>query len=397
MVTIQTAENALKTVYLGVVSDQLNLNSNPLLAKIKQSTADVWGKEIRKLAPYGINGGIGAGTEDGNLPLANGNSYVQFVSTLKNLYGTIEISDKAIRASENNSGAFVNLLNAEMEGLIKASNFNLSRMLYGDGSGLLIKKYTHTMGKNFIVADTTKGDDVRNFMEGMVLSIYNVNDEDYKTGGIHFKVTKVDRATNTVYFDTSFASQLDPDEDFFVIQGSYNLEITGLGKIFETTGSLYGVDRGTHSWMNAYTKGTVGEITEVKIQTAIDELEEVTGSVVDFITCSSGVKRAFQQHLSTYKRNLDVMDLNGGYKAISYNGIPLISDRFVQKDTMYLLNSKEFTLHQLCDWQWLEGDDGRIIRQTAGKPTYTATLVKYADLICDKPNGQAKLTGITTA
>ena len=149
--------------------------------------------------------------------------------------------------------------------------------------------------------------------------------------------------------------------------------------------------------MNAYSKDKIGEITEVKIQTAIDELEEVTGSVVDFITCSSGVKRAFQQHLSTYKRNLDVMDLNGGYKAISYNGIPLISDRFVQKDTMYLLNSKEFTLHQLCDWQWLEGDDGRIIRQTAGKPTYTATLVKYADLICDKPNGQAKLTGITTA
>ena len=87
MVTLQTAENALKTVYLGVVSDQLNLNSNPLLAKIKQSTADVWGKEIRKLAPFGINGGIGAGTEDGSLPQANGNSYVQFVSTLKNLYG----------------------------------------------------------------------------------------------------------------------------------------------------------------------------------------------------------------------------------------------------------------------------------------------------------------------
>ena len=138
MVTLSTAENALKTVYLGVVSDQLNINSNPLLAKIKQSTADVWGKEIRKLAPFGINGGIGAGTEDGSLPTANGNNYVQFVSTLKNLYGTIEISDKAIRSSENNAGAFVNLLNAEMEGLIKASNFNLSRMLYGDGSGVLV-------------------------------------------------------------------------------------------------------------------------------------------------------------------------------------------------------------------------------------------------------------------
>ena len=392
MVTLQTAENALKTVYLGVVSDQLNINSNPLLSKIKQSTADVWGKEIRKLAPFGINGGIGAGTEDGDLPKANGNSYVQFVSSLKNLYGTIEISDKAIRASENNAGAFVNLLNAEMEGLIKASNFNLSRMLYGDGSGKITTNFTHSPSTNYITTP-----DAKKFMEGMVVSIYSSGDEDYRPGYTHLKVTKVDRLNNKVYFDKNIINAIDPDEDFIVVQGSYGLEITGLGKIFAQGGTLYGVNRNDHPWMNAYVKGEVGEIAETKIQTAIDELEEVTGSVIDFITCSSGVKRAYQEHLSTYKRNVDVMELNGGYKAISYGGIPLISDRFIDSDTMYLLNTKEFTLHQLCDWQWLEGDDGKIIRQTVGKPTYTATLVKYADLICDKPNGQAKLTGITTA
>ena len=44
MVTIASAENALKTLYLGVVSEQLNTQVNPLLAKIKQSTTDVWGK-----------------------------------------------------------------------------------------------------------------------------------------------------------------------------------------------------------------------------------------------------------------------------------------------------------------------------------------------------------------
>ena len=91
------------------------------------------------------------------------------------------------------------------------------------------------------------------------------------------------------------------------------------------------------------------------------------------------------------------MELKGGYKAISYNGIPLVSDRFIGNDEMYLLNTKEFTMHELCDWQWLEGDDGKIIRQIAGHPTYSATLVKYADLICDKPSGQAKLSGITVS
>lgn len=40
------------------------------LHKIKHTTQDVWGKEIIKLAPYGINGGIGAGGETDALPTA---------------------------------------------------------------------------------------------------------------------------------------------------------------------------------------------------------------------------------------------------------------------------------------------------------------------------------------
>ena len=138
MVTMTSADNALKSVYLGAVSEQLDTAINPLLAKIQRSTADVWGKEVRRLAQYGVNGGVGAGTEEGDLPSAAGNNYEQFVITLKNLYGTIEISDKAVRASENNVGAFVNLLNAEMDGLIRSSAFNFGRMLFGDGSGAMV-------------------------------------------------------------------------------------------------------------------------------------------------------------------------------------------------------------------------------------------------------------------
>ena len=62
MVTMASADSALKSYYLGAVTEQLNTAVNPFLAKIKQSTADVWGKEVRRLAQYGVNGGVGAGT-----------------------------------------------------------------------------------------------------------------------------------------------------------------------------------------------------------------------------------------------------------------------------------------------------------------------------------------------
>jgi hypothetical protein len=387
MVSLQTAENALKTYYLGVVSEQLNTSINPLLAKIKQSTSDVWGKEIRKVAPYGLNGGVGAGTETGDLPVSGENTYAQFVLTLKNLYGTIEISDKAIRASSNSAGAFVNLLNAEMEGLLRASSFNFGRMLYGDGSGILAGVISCDGFR--VEVDSTKY-----LMEGMIIDIL----EESPYGGatpivIANRIRSVDRDANSIRLFSPVSGVT--EGHIITVQGSYMNEITGLGSIYKKEGYLYGLKRSDYKWMTPYIKENAGEVSDLVIQAAIDKLEEESGSMVDFIVCSSGVKRAYQSYLTSFKHNIDVLNLEGGYKAISYNGIPVVSDRFVEEGTMYLLNTKDFTLHQLCDWSWLEGDDGRVIRQIPGKPVFTATLVKYCDLICDRPYGQAKITGIT--
>lgn len=390
MVTMSSADSALKSLYLGVVSEQLNTGVNPLLAKIKQTSQDVWGKEIRRLAQYGINGGIGAGTEDGDLPAAAGNNYDQFVLTLKNLYGTIEISDKAVRASENSVGAFVNLLNAEMEGLLKASSFNFGRMLFGDGNGTLAT--VESVDNGVIGLDS-----VKNVVEGMVVDFLSEGGVVISDIGAR-RIFSVDRANKKITVSGSeIAFSTAPKGTIITVQNSYGQEITGLKAIFKETGSIYGLDRSTHKWLVPYIKKDVGTISETVIQKAIDELEENAGSKVNFIVCSSGVKRAYQEHLATYKRNIDVMELNGGYKALSYNGIPVISDRFCPDGTMYLLNTDDFALHQLCDWKWLEGEDGRVIKQVANKPVYSATLVKYADLICTRPCGQAMLTGITEA
>ena len=62
---------------------------------------------------------------------------------------------------------------------------------------------------------------------------------------------------------------------------------------------------------------------------------------------------------------------------------------------MYLLNTDDFILHQLCDWRWIEDAAGGILKQESGSAAYSATLVKYADLMCERPVGQAKITNIT--
>lgn len=59
-----------------------------------------------------------------------------------------------------------------------------------------------------------------------------------------------------------------------------------------------------------------------------------------------------------------------------------------EKDTGGISSWEEglnYTCHQLCDWQWLQGEDGKIIREckTLHGVEYQATLVKYAKILKD--------------
>lgn len=139
MITISNADKALKDYYLDAVTAQLNDGISPFFSAVEKNAANVFGKDVKIAVVRGNCGSVLAGAEDADLPDPYKNRYLDITVPLKNLYGTIEISDKALRASGDGSGAFVNLVNAEMEGLISSAKQNFSRMLFGDGSGALCK------------------------------------------------------------------------------------------------------------------------------------------------------------------------------------------------------------------------------------------------------------------
>ncbi len=384
-VSTLSADKALKTAYLDVVSNYLDYGVNPFFAKIKKTSDNVWGKEIKKLIRMGHTKAVAAGTETGTLPSASGQNYKEFVISLKNLYGTIEISDKALRASQNKSGAFVNILNEEIEALMSSANYNFSRMLFGDGNG--------TLGKIEIVGSVDyKVTNIENFEAGMTVMIYEPG-VGYRENGKLFKIEAVFHDSSSIRFEVR--PNIVYDQELIVLPYAYGNELTGLNAIFDSSVTkLYGLNKSSNNDLLPQIITDAGDISEMLIQRAIDNVEDKFGSGVDFILCSSGVKRAFIEHMSTYRRNIDMLDLQGGFKTVSYNGIPIVSDRFCPAGTMYLLNSEDFAIHQLCDWEWLEGEDGKILRQIPDKPVYRATLVKYAEMLCSRPWAQTMITGI---
>jgi hypothetical protein len=344
----------------------------------------VVGKDVKKLVKYGVNGGIGAGSETGDLPSASSAERLTFTSSLKNLYGTIEISDKAIRASAKDDGAFVNLLNEEMDSLVKSANFNFSRMLFGDGSGFL-GQVTWSNQDSVVVESG-----IQNFMAGMFVDVWIGDEKKYEK----LKVVLVEKNTRKVYFAGA------PIEDYNKMVGAIlrlsgseaDYELTGLSALFSDM-EIYRVDR-SNSYMRPVISEGGGELTEETLQFVIDQIEENSGSKVNFILCSWAVRRALTRCFKEKQSVLSMMDVGDNQYVLSYNGIPIVTDRFCPEGRMYLLNTNDFKLCQLCDWQWMEGEDGKILKQVPGKPVYTATLVKYAELICQRPCGQGMITDI---
>lgn len=293
MITLTTANNALINVYLDILSNQLNDNIDCVLGKIKQTTSDVYGKEI--IVSTYIN-----------------DKQYQLKSELANLYAKLEISDKAIRASQNSTGTFFDLLNGEMEQLMSNASRQITNAFYGE-------------------------DKPHEYMTEQEKKAYKP------------------------------------------------LVFNGLRYLFDDKEKLlYGVDR---KEIKPITK-TINKFDDASIQEIIDDYNED----VDFIICNAKTKRAYQDYLSKSCRLIDLAEFQGGFKCIKFNGIiPIATNRNIPDNEIYLINTDDFKLHQLCDWRWIEGEDGSILRQVPGYPKYSAQLVKYANYICSHPERQIKI------
>lgn len=380
MITIENADKALKDYYLDAVTAQLNDGISPFYAAIEKGVNNVYGKDVKLSVVRGTSGSIMAGAEDGKLPDPYKNRYITITSPLKNLYGTIEISDKALRASRESSGAFVNLVNAEMEGLISSAKHNFQRMLFGDGTGALFTIEDAVDDKTYEV------DIVKDYFVGMVMDIYPHGIAASTVYNV--TVVSVDKKAKTVTFDQDIYESI--VNGIAYPHGSKDNELTGLGAIFDST-QLYGVAKASEPYFMPYKVDASKSLTEEKLTDVLDYMEECFNSKINMILCSYKTRKKIAALLANNRQVVNSTDVHTGFGVITVNDVPVYADRFCPDDRILFINTDDFSLNQLCDWEWLEDESGKILKQTPGKAAYTATLVKYAELICKKPCGQAML------
>ena len=385
MITIQNADAALKDYYLEAVSAQLNDNISPFFSAIEKNTDGVYGKDVKLAVVRGFSGNVIAGAEDGDLPDPYKNRYANITAPLKNIYGTIEISDKAMRASRESSGAFVNLINAEMEGLVSSAQHNFRRMLFGDGTGKLCTVKNDESDGVYTV------DTVKEYFVGMQVDVYTSAGKIAESG---VYVLAVDKANKQVTLSVEASD--DVEGGAIYVHGSKDSELTGLGAIFGGS-SLYGFSKADDPYFAPYIKDAGGQLNEGILSDVLDYMEENFNSKINAILCSYKTRKKIASLADANRRVVNTIDVRTGYGAVSVNDVPVYADKYCPDDRIIFINSDDFALYQLCDWEWLEDEDGKILKQIPGKAAYSATLVKYAELICRKPCGQAMLTNFGTS
>lgn len=378
MITIANADAALKDYYLDAVNAQLSGEVSPFFNAIEKTSENVFGKDVKLAIAKGGMSGVVAGSEDGELPSPRSNRYYGVTLPLKNIYGTIEISDKALRASGNTSGAFVNLLNAEMDGLVAGAKANFARMLYGDGNGCICKVKSKK-SEYVLTVNSAKA-----YFKGLKVTI-----------GAQTPVTADITAVNTqnkeITVDVSLNGTTFTGGEKICIAGAEGNEIIGLAGIFDGN-TLYGFTKTAEPYFQPLVK-TVEKnaLKEADLVDLIDSLEETADGKVNMILCSHGVRKQIAALMTASRRIVNTADIAAGYSSIVVNDVPVYADKFCPDDRIYFVNTADFALNQLCDWAWLEDDGGRILKQVAGKAAFSATLVKYAELVCRKPCGQGAI------
>ncbi|MBO4823511.1 MAG: phage major capsid protein [Clostridia bacterium] len=396
MITTATAENALKNIYLDTVINDINKKTNPFLTMIEENTRIASGKNATVNIRCG-QAAVGAGTETGDLPVGDTEKSIEVSVPLKNLYGTFQISDKALKAASLDPNAFASLLGGEMQNLVAAAQNNLTSMLYGDGRKLLAVFDASAINSNNRQVINVGRKYIKNFTVGMHVTV--------ETGaGIQVLdpiddnlVEAVDAATGSL--SLSDALEENKADRYYVYEVEDDgTSMNGIDSIFGPV--IYGLGAAHNTEIIPYdyidNSADLHVLDEDAALEFLEKYEEYCQSMpADILLTHPRVKKAIFESLKSTRSNIATAELAGGFHGITFNGIPLYSDVKCKAGNLYALNSKSFAMHQLCDWTWLSNEDGSILKQLPGKATYMATLVKYADMICDKPFLQGRCSGFS--
>jgi len=443
-------DEALKTFYLPAIQEQLNQDTI-LADMIDTNEEDVSGKEATIECHYGRTKGTGARPDGGALPDADYQKFKTAEIPMKYIYGRITVSGPTIAATRDERGSYAKALDTEIAGVVTDLKKEVNRMLWGAGYGVLSRWNTGTVstvtvqkrytgntaaggGDGFGSTFGAKyhGEGRTDLVEVIVSGLSSQATSSFVTDTTDLVVTGVTEGTN---YDTITitAPGTMVTGSWFVRPGSlavadaaagaHRYEMMGISGIVDDRNldeinvyngtddslstayvdGLQGLAVGTYTWWKAIVDAHAGgrysaqrALTFTLMQKVFDKVEEAAGKDYgpNLILTTRAIRREYLELCQADRRYVNTMELDGGWTAIDYNGVPFTVDNDAIDGNIFFLTTSDLQIYRMADYDWMQ-KDGAVLSRITNYDAYEAVLYRYAELGCTRRNAQGLLADLS--
>ena len=387
-INLADLEKVAREQVLPALDNQISKETSPLLEKISKPA--LTSSKIDVITMVGINGGFGFGAETKDIPESGGQRYERFALPTADMYGTIEISNKALTLGLGDKG--VNLLFNETQGIKDSAVWNIGRSLFGNGKGVLCNVSALSSAGNTITVDS-----VKHLKEGMKVDFYAANAAVGSTPAHTGKrILGIDRKNKKITID---GSAITVAAGFITVQGSYGREIFGLGAFFDSSvTSIYGVTKSGNSWLVPEEYEATNGITDTLLSKAVREAQNYRNSKIDMILCGDTAYDAYVDYMKESKTQItETQEFWGGVAGlyIVANGrkIVLVHEQHVDDDKMIGVDTTKLKFYK-TPMDFISKDSG-VFERMGNSSVFQAVLGFYGNLLCENPGGLFRINGIS--
>jgi hypothetical protein len=375
------------------IEKQIQITGSPFYNALKTKSVENGGEFYKFPMSDSVNSSVQI-TSDEIATLAGG-GVTPFSGVLDTvgIMGYLRISHKALNKKyDSNLSALKSLLSFQIEILIDTVKFYLERGVNLSSDNVLAEVVS-VSGANVTVDNALflkPNEGVSVYKTGSLVGSSVIKDIDY----VNNVITLADVLTLTAGSKiTTFAG--------------LNKGMVGLNDIFATTAakpSIYGIQKSEHKSLQSELLTAAGinpgdqHINDVMLQTVINRVQSTHRSKIDMIQTSDTGLLAYQQYLQEFNRNIQVMDLKGGFKSISFNGIPVVSSPFkAGLEIDFLDTSKFFLLKDGADGFADKNGNANGLLRSENQTAFSTQYIMYRNLGCVNPGGHGRLSGFLGA
>lgn len=395
-----------------------NLNNKAfMLAQVKKGTGTIHGRRATHSVHLGRSGAIGAAVEGAALPTADQQRYSTVQVPCRYQRARIQLTVQVIKQAQGDIGSFIDALEGEMN-ITNDSMRDVNRQIYGTSNGVIVQCGITGASTTVVLATATRADFATYLYVGRQIDIGTVAAP--FTIAQARTITAVSTSAKTITISGAVVTTTAAHFIFNTGSGGAStntglpadgqVELTGLQTMVSTTAILHTVDPSTTpAWQaQVYANGgTARPLAETSLDMAILQTTAASGATPDLLVSNAGVFVSGKQILTGYQRNVDTLELKGGFQGIKWStpgiagtagrDIAWYADFDCTPNSLYGINSDSLVYHQVEEgWQWMD-EDGAILSRVANAMAYEAVTYCFGELACKQRNANFLISDLIEA